>query len=206
MNDLGCPIKAELYEAGLRRVREFCDLNFIDYPVFIPGEVPHAQNEYQAIGLCVRNRIYCDVSRTSRPAYVKGRAWSWPGYKTDRTAYGVLAHETGHYIDWLILTRQLKDGRGQEITRRFMQERWIIAVNQEKPVSGYEPNYSEAFAEAMRLYITNPDLLAAARPQRYYLIRHELGLFHVEEPWRDVLQDAPVHIRQASAAFAKETL
>jgi len=106
----------------------------------------------------------------------------------------------------LIERRSFTDGRGQPVQTDFVNARFSIAVNQEKPVSGYEPTYGEAFAEAMRVFISNPDLLRAARPQRYYLIRHELGLHHgVEGSWQDVLKDAPLHIRQASEKFAKET-
>lgn len=201
------PIKLELYGNGLKLCRGFLEGNFLPLPEYIPGRAPHAANKWQNIGLCIGARIWVDIDLTSRPAYTKGRAWSWPGYKTDRTASGVLAHETGHFISNLIMDGKFKDGRGVIISPAWVVTRWAIAVQQEAPVSGYEPVYEEAFAEAMRLYISNPDLLSCARPQRYYLIRHELGLHHgVEGAWRDVLKDAPLHIRQASANFAKETL
>lgn len=200
-------IKVGLHEAGLRLCRGFLEENFLPLPTYHAGPVPHAANKWQAIGLSVQDEIWVDVSKTNPPAFNKGRMWSWPGYKTDRTASGVLAHETGHYVSWLISKGQMKDGQNRRIERDFIALRWSVAVQQEPPVSGYEPIYEEAFAEAMRLYISNPDLLSCARPQRYYLIRHELGLHHsVEGSWRDVLKDAPLHIRQASANFAKETL
>lgn len=201
------PVKLELYGAGLDACRAFLEDNYLPLPEYIPGRAPHALNKWQNIGLCLGSRIWVDISLTSKPSMFKGRQWSYPAYKVDRTATGVLAHETGHYIAWLIECFSMTDGKGNKIDTRWVQERFSIAVKQEAQVSGYMPHIvDEAFAEAMRLYILNPDLLAIARPQRYYLIRHELGLYHIEGSWRDVLKDAPVHIRQASANFAKESL
>lgn len=198
--------KEALYRLGLKACQEFLQENFLMEPLYFAGRAPHAMNKWQNIGLCIEDKIWVDISLTSLPAYNKGRAWSWPGYKTDRTATGVLAHETGHFIEWLIRTG-LKDGRGKPVERDWIQKRFSIAVKQEKPISGYKPHIlEEAFAEAMRLYITNPDLLAAGRPLRYELIRWELGLIPVGGPWREMLKEAPMHIRQASANFAKETL
>lgn len=201
------PIKLQLYGAGLQLCRSFLEENFLPLPEYIPGRAPRAINKWQNIGLCLGSRIWVDIDLTNRPAFTKGRMWSWPGYKTDRTASGVLAHETGHFINWLIDNASFRDGQNKQIETNWLYSRWSVAVRQEKPVSGYEPTLGEAFAEAMRLYISNPNLLEAARPQRYYLIRHELGLHHgVEGSWQDVLKDAPLHIRQASANFAKETI
>jgi len=58
-------------------------------------------------------------------------------------------------------------------------------------VSSYEPNPSEAFAEAMKLFILNPDLLRAGRPLRYRFVTEVLSFRPVHDlSWREVLRHA----------------
>lgn len=99
-----------------------------------------------------QNKITLLPKRLARPATEKQvRLWSFPGSKVDRTPYGVLAHEFGHFVDEVL---------GYPSRHGF----WSKKTN---PVSGYEPNNSERFAESMRLFILNPCLLRWGSPQRY---------------------------------------
>jgi len=133
--------------------------------------------------------VTVNAARCRLPAIEPVRMWSYPGYKVDRTPYGVVCHETGHHVHDTI-----KGGRS---VLRELRE----AVKGEKPLSGYEPNIGEVFAEAMRLFLTNPDLLRLGRPQRYEFFL-SLGLTPVlEDDWREVLRDAHPRIQQAAARW-----
>ncbi len=101
-------------------------------------------------------RIWINLPACQQP----GRGYSWPGYKGDRTAAGVLAHEVGHHVAGVLRPNLLT---------------YSIAVQGEPPVTGYRPNIGEDFAEAMRLFIMNPSLLKHGRPKRYKALR-ALGL------------------------------
>lgn len=100
----------------------------------------------------------CAVPRT-KPFM---QSWSWPGWKTDRTAYGVVAHEVGHHVE-VVHTRERVRGYKDLI---YAWKKGLSEHRKER-VSGYEPVPSEAWAETLRLFILNPDLLRKACPWRY---------------------------------------
>ena len=99
------------------------------------------------------NTIYVNVPVTAIPTEnPKMKRWSYPGYKVDRTACGVVAHELGHHVEIVL--------RNKEILTMLQGSFWRDILNGSvKRVSGYEPVPSEAFAESMRLFILNPELL-----------------------------------------------
>ena len=98
-----------------------------------------------------------------------GRQQSWPGWKTDRTAVGVVTHEVGHYVTDKLNQRFTSDERAE------LRRLWQQAVKG-KRVSGYELTLDEAGAETMRLFITNPALLKAALPKRFNFLTVDLSL------------------------------
>ena len=114
-------------------------------------------------------------------------SWSFPRFKIDRTPIGVVAHEVGHYVDH-------KMGRpSARLEKAFLAKKGAV--------SGYEPNNSESFAESMRLFILNPDLLKQANPIRYEFLRKELGLRPLtKKNWEEVLEKEGAHERIVNAA------
>jgi hypothetical protein len=138
-------------------------------------------------------RVSINLSRTRVPVKNPGFGWSYTGWKADLTAPGVLAHEVGHHVEHVV----------KEQVSRSERERisllWERICMGEQRVSSYEPNGSEAFAEAVKLFILNPDLLRAGRPLRYRFMSEVLCLHPVHDlDWRSVLRNA--HPKLISAA------
>ena len=134
--------------------------------------------------------MFVNLKRSRTPTKTPGFSWSYTGFKADLTAPGILAHETGHHIHNLL-------------NPRFGAKNIIAMIRKcvahEANVSSYEPNAHEVFAEAMRLFILNPELLKEGRPIRWAMLSGDLGLRPLHSsPWRDVLQHA--HSRFITAA------
>ena len=109
------------------------------------------------------------------------RRQSHPGWKTDRTALGVVVHELGHHVWYRGST-----GKAHAAWRAVFR-----ATRHSERVSGYEPVAEEAHAETFRLWCLNPSLLQAACPQRYECLVNDFGLRHIDhQPWRKVLPKA----------------
>jgi hypothetical protein len=141
-------------------------------------------------GMYDHGRLYVAVDRATQPQEKRGRVWSYPGHKTDRTVAGIMAHEMGHHV-WAVHCK------------REDKLAWMGVVKSGPPITSYEPTYEEAFAETCRLFIMNPDLLAAARPLRYAFVCQRLALRHVTELlWPVVLAGAPDHIVESAERFA----
>lgn len=118
----------------------------------------------------------------SRPVTrTPGFSWTFPGWKADLTALGIVAHEVGHYVHSRVPALDLRSWRG------------------EANVTSYEPNFSESFAEAVKLFLTNPDLLRVGRPVRYATLTSILTPPH-HVPWREVLEARGAHDKFLSAA------
>jgi hypothetical protein len=136
-------------------------------------------------------QIYVNLKASLPPVKTPGFSWSFTGYKADLTAPGVLAHEVGHHVQ-----NMLELGRvGRVEIVRLMND-----VRKHEPqVSSYEPNIDESFAEAMKLFILNPELLRVGRPKRWSVLTNVLGLKPLhDEDWRCILQHA--HVRLIAAA------
>ena len=180
--------KVLLYEEGVRDCVRFLKHNRIVEPAFRPGK-HRALNKWQAVGLYVNMSVLVDVEKTRWPAYKKGRTWSFPRYKVDKTAMGVVAHETGHHV--------------QALRVCGLHEWQRKVLDTEPAVTGYEPTPGEAFAEAMRLFILNPDLLKVGRPKRFEYLRYVCQLKPLDlGRWNQVLEHAPDHIKQAATRWA----
>lgn len=108
-----------------------------------------------------------------------GRGYSWPGSVSDCTVRGVYLHEIGHLAHAALAERE-KD---------VLAELWSIKG---PPVTGYEPNPQERFAETFRLFFGNPGLLLAGRPRRYEVLLNA-GVRHAAPlaPWDRGLLGAP---------------
>jgi hypothetical protein len=111
---------------------------------------------------------------------------SRPGWRIDRTVYGVVQHEIGHHV-WRYATRSAHH-KWRTVLRR---------IPKAARVSGYEPVPEEAFAETCRVFVLNPDLLKLALPGRYHCLTTTFGLVPTEtRDWHDILP-ATFHDRAA---------
>jgi len=207
-----------LYREGMRRALRFCTVNKIPPPVFMtydelhyPSRMQHTAALLQKLkriaplvgaqtGLYRDGHVFVNLPVTALPVRVPAmRSWSWPCYKTDRTAMGVVAHELGHYVEDILQKKKTLKSDVQGI-----QWRVLIEFTGRKPVSGYEPVPSEAWAESMRLFILNPDLLRLAIPARYNFIREFLKPSE-RRTWSEVLGPAHKSYFTAAERWIKES-
>lgn len=114
-----------------------------------------------------------------------------PGSFEDFTPLGVMCHEVGHHVDYVLHPSSYSQRNGFE-----------AVVDEEEDVSRIEHNVLESFAEAIRLFVTNPDLLRVGRPDRYEYLTKTIGLkpLHLT-PWRSVLRNAGKRVRSAAEAW-----
>jgi hypothetical protein len=143
--------KLELFLRGKIAVRKFVDVNNL-IPITVVEE-----SVYDRFGCCAyyrNDQITIDVKACAGIGKA-GRAWSYPGYVTDRTPFGVMAHELDHHVD---MAHGSKPG---------LISREMYHSTKEEAISGYSPNVNEWFAEIFRLFVTNPNLLLHIRPKMY---------------------------------------
>lgn len=198
--------KSELLNNGIELLKRFCARNNVGVPNlwFPTNDGDKTEDRYWHVNSCAFYRkemteytaqqyfkghyhIFIMVDKCARIGAV-GRLWSYPGYIIDRTPYGVLQHELGHYFDDLV-------GASKSVT---------IRSNEEKPLTGYCPQdtyWSEWWAEMFRLFVTNPELLKLFRPKAYQYIC-DMGITPCETrgPFT-VIKDAP--LRTIAMAYKK---
>lgn len=127
-----------------------------------------------------------------------GFSWSYTGYKADLTSPGVAAHEMGHHTE-ATLKKELSPGDVANWRRA-----WGEARTSEARVSSYEPNAGEAFAESMKLFILNPELLREGRPMRWKFLTETAGLKPVHStPWKAVLRNAHPRLIEGGERWLK---
>lgn len=186
--------KAELARHGAELARHFCAVNSIP----VPAIIEHTASEWR-VRACAYYRPQVIRFCTSKCAAIgtAGRAWSYPGYVVDRTPFGVIQHELGHHVDWILGER--KGRYWSEFGAR------LRAIAGEPPITSYCPNDAEWFAEMFRLFVTNPDLLRRLRPRTHALFL-DYGLKPVfEDDWRARLDGAPERtITAAGNKIARE--
>jgi hypothetical protein len=199
VNPEGYDKRAELVRA-VTYVEAFLDLNGIkrvdrylwtpDDPLAPPGDNPWHRN-----GWYWQGNLFVNLKRSKTPVKTPGFAWSYTGFKADLTAPGILAHEIGHHVWFEHVARNFSN----RVTRDELLA--LMSVQSEAPVSGYEPNSHEVFAEAMRLFILNPTLLKEGRPGRWAALQG-FGLRPLHDaPWRDVLVHAHPKIIRAAESW-----
>lgn len=132
----------------------------------------------------------CHTERRVRPK-TSEPFWHAPGAHIDYTPFGVFCHEVGHHVDYILHPKAYSRQNGfQEV------------VDNEEEVSGCEHNVLESFAEAIRLFITNPDLLRQGRPDRYEYLTRGMGLKpRHNRGWRVVLRNAGKHVCSSAEAW-----
>jgi hypothetical protein len=205
--------KLDLYQDGVRKATAFFNLNKISLPHFYTFEEIFATGENTPISRTLRrmrngplqgtatgyyknNTIYVHLQKSANMVlYGHHMAWSHPGYKIDRTPTGVVAHESGHHLDSVLKSRRGLYPSDLEI--------WEKVLDISKRVSGYEPIPSEAFAETMRLFILNPDLLLQGSPQRYHFVT-SFGIIPSEtRDFKTVLNNIPSFVSAAENWIAQ---
>ncbi len=136
----------------------------------------------------------CDFScRFDTP---QGMLIQAPGSFEDHSALGVLCHEVGHHVDYLLNPRAYSRSKASGFT---------AVTDDEEEVSRGEFNVHESFAEAIRLFITNPDLLRQGRPERWEHLTAKLRLKPLHsEHWGVVLQKAPQYVQRAVRAWLED--
>lgn len=169
-------------DEGLRVCKEFLDLNRIKHPTFATDGIPSLTAlEGDIYGLYDPSikKVYVDTKKSRIPAANPGHGgWFYTGSKSDLTAAGTLAHETGHHVHFELDT----DGISQKLAK---------VAREEIRVSAYEPNIYECFAEAMRIFLLNPNLLKVGRPKRFQFLTKEVGLKPLHDvSWRKILRHA----------------
>ena len=148
-------------------LKKFCEINGIPKPKIAFFHSRGSNCGYYQW----RSKVICiDPDACARevtnPA---NRCWSHPHYFTDRTVYGVLHHEFGHYLHEHLKFPRLPKGR--------------------KQITSYEPSASERFAETIKLFLGNPDLLKEYAPERYAKLL-ALGLKPVtNKDWETVMRE-----------------
>jgi hypothetical protein len=159
--------KRNLLDIGMKDVFEFCEVNGITPPkTFVKDDYGSPCGVFYYRSKTIRMHL----KSCANAAVVPGRyCWSFPCYFVNRTPHGVLIHEFGHYVHDLLKYPKLPA---------------------EVPITSYEPNLDERFAETMKVFVCNPNLLEEANPQRYAALI-KLGLKpSVKLSWREVLANA----------------
>lgn len=177
-------VKDNLYAAGVVRMMKFCALNHIPCPKVNRLK---ATDRLYYLATCAYYRavsgITIMVEKTAMPG-MGGRAWSWPGYAVDRTAYGVIQHELGHHVDHHFSIN----------VPLFSKTIW--ENSKEKPLTGYlgtddesETWFQEWFAEIFRLYVTNPYLCLILSPRFVKaMVARKIYPCEAGGTWRGVLE------------------
>lgn len=180
-------MKDKLFKDGIALMQQFCEANSLVVP---------------AVNVRAKAEWRFDVCAYYRPTYIEvcldkcaligtaGMQWSYPGYTVDRTPYGVIQHELGHHVDVTLSTR-VNQYRG-DFSINLRKE------TGEKPISGYCPNDGEWFAEIFRLFVTNPNLLRAIRPETYKRLSDRFVPV-VSDSWEVVMAQAPDRTMAACA-------
>lgn len=149
------------------------------------------KNGFSRIAVAVED---CDFSgRFDTP---QGMLIQAPGSFEDHTALGVLCHEVGHHVDFSLNPRAYSRSKASGFS---------VMLDDEEEVSRGEYNVHESFAEAIRLFMTNPDLLRRGRPNRWEHLTRKLKLKPLHnQRWQTVLRKAPRYIHRSVEGWLKE--
>lgn len=175
--------KEDSFYQGITYTYRFLKKNKLSYPKKILTESKQSKwrsygwYQFQTHTLCV------NLNKTRCPVKNPGFAWSYTGFKADLTPVGVLAHEIGHHVHNAITPNRIAHKELLKLIRKVSKN--------ESSVSSYEPNSYEVFAESMRLFILNPELLREGRPVRWTLLHECCNLQPMHDiHWREILKNA----------------
>ena len=209
-------VKMQLYLVGMRLSMDFLKVNKLPYPAYYTfaelagGQRTPPKSIKLAYSLALNNPLVGGLTGFYREGCVcvnvpvtalpvdkpRMRSWSYPCWKTDRTAIGVVAHETGHYVEHALQ-------RAGKLNPAEHGAAWRTLLSKyKKRVTSYEPRPSEAWAETLRLFILNPYLLKFGIPERYEFVRRLLKPSE-ERTWRAVLLDHPAYCAAGEKWIAK---
>jgi hypothetical protein len=167
-------IKDTLADLGTDTLKEFFAANpSIPEPVLnLYRDVDHTMTRrIKKVGTCGFYRN--DVIHVAVPLCASmNPMYSWAGFISDRTPYGVIQHELGHHVDQVlsgfdVYSRQPKVTLDNLPLRGGLFSTEIRHKSGEPAITSYSPNTMEWFAEIFRLFVTNPCLLALIRPRAY---------------------------------------
>jgi hypothetical protein len=186
------PVLAYDWEATMKSASTFMSLNAIDPPLYINRCDGYAASNQSGVTIATYDRatrgidVYCDCAR---PPSIDPKL-TWPGWIEDFTVLGALCHELAHHVQNL---------RGWKRVGRIMYNSYM----QESPVSKYaKQSRSEDFAECLRLFITNPDLLRVICPMRHELFTETLKYQPTEKrTWREILDGSQERIDYVEENF-----
>lgn len=189
--------RLELLRTGVRRCEAFARLNGLPMPgVYIVEKANWYFGDTCAFYSPERTRVpkgyiaginICPPHCGRPCGDEQGRNWSWPGSVIDRTTFGVICHEFAHHLDWVSGTRKGKyfSDFGEGIMRE----------TGEPPVTNYAAtNPAEWFAEACRIYVTNPPLLRVLMPKTYLALRTRFKPLHDGTNWQHLMRGAPARV------------
>lgn len=177
----GTESKHHLLAKGIELIQEFAEANHIAHPsIIINTGIGDDYYGFIHLGNVIRINMKTCRSAVRNPGY----DWTFPGYVTDFTPYGILAHEFGHYISDIL---------GKDFRKNF-----INLQRHESNVSLMDDkDVDERMAEAARLFITNPDLLKKGRPMRYGFFADYYSPI-IKNRWTTILKNAHPKILQAA--------
>lgn len=184
-------------------VKEFLELNKIIEPNSIDTDpettswIRSKKLRYCTFGLYsfATTNLYVNFNIARSPVKVPVRSWTYTGYKSDLTVSGILAHEIGHHIE-NYYQNHVGFNEFKTAFKKF--------IKNEARVSGYEPNVSESFAEATKLFILNPFLLKEGRKNRWEFFTTILELKPVHDlHWKEILKNADQKLLNAANNWVK---
>lgn len=158
---------------------DFADTNSIELPKLqLPSKNDRICRYVNTCGFYRNHIVTVAPELCARP----NPMYSWPSYISDRTIYGVIPHEFGHYID------DLK-------SKKSLYSSHVYSKSREKAITSYAPNTQEWFAEMFRLFLTNPDLLKLIRPKTYEILSDDFQVVESRK-FKSVLKefDAPERV------------
>lgn len=168
--------KQQLADLGILEVSKFCTINNLPIPKI---EFFGVKDWFVSVCAYYRSEIGIKIclTRCQQPCtQEQARNFSWPANIVDREPFGVLLHELGHHVDWCL----------SKTKYRWFGDLCTTIKNEAKEpgITSYaETNAAEWFAEAFRLFVTNPTLLKLFRPKTYKLLSNRLKQT-TEEDWK----------------------
>lgn len=123
---------------------------------------------------------------------------NYPGYFTNKTISGVMYHEFGHYLQFALAIRykvyMMLNGKAELNCVYNSKTDLPVMPNRNPKITNYEPDKYESFAETIKLFMTNPDLLKQYNPERYNFLTECLGLKQtISDDWETVLRKNGAH-------------